>query len=963
VVSLFFKDSNSKGVSYGVLFMILLLGIMISNIFDYDDNTDSSNVISFKSIGVGVDDNKGYAVYEKEEIKKPAISIKDDKPVSRCLSCLRRGQSSLVGEGGPSVYDLRPLENSSFNVSDVIEISANVTSSVGVDKVKANINLPNGSVASFGLTRVVGTDKYNRSYTIPALVGQYDVRIIANDTNGNINSSETTYFNVYDYSAPSVNIMSPSNNSNFTINSSVNILVNVTDNGAIDSVYALITKPNGTNVSLDLNFNGSFYNRTLIYEDLIQRGQYVLRIIANDTGGNVNSSEYLYFRRIDLGNDSTEIIGPDGNPLVYNETVLQNNSGILDLELNFTNYTVHNLKIYGFNESSPFNVIKIAKNTSDGLYFNTSYAVDLSGIDVNYANVTINATGTRLYKCIDWNFSASTCDGVYMMTDRILTPGQSYVFTLTPGDPGFGDASPDNGTPDFGEYYPAGDGYSSIRGTWLLMQNDDGFNYFAVERDNGVATSTGLEAYLNITYNITNITVGLGISEDKIYNLSFFLNYCLNSFTGLFFQCDGSTVNGLIGSDYIQIYNFDTGNFENIESGGKFTPVSSGNEENVTREVLASYPNVLLGRYVSAGGSVKVRYHPSVSFIVNDEDASFGVDYATLTVSYDLSLPNVTVLNPSNGSTFNLSDMVNVTVNATDNVSRISFVEINITYPNGTSETYNMTNVTDTVFSFNVTDTSQTGNYSVSIIAYDGVGNTQSSDIEFEVEEPLGTSQSSSSVSSTSWAGGSRGFCTYNWVCSEWEPSVCPEDGVQRRSCENIGSCLGSFGRPPDVRDCRLYLEFDLADVIPESGDLLASISLVNHKISERTVALFKYEIKNSRSEVVYFEEEHRLVEGSLNFDKLLDLDLEEGYYVLTISALINGEEVDYQRIFRVSGGEIARYAPRREILGSFISYLDSLSISKKTIEFMPPLIVILLMFLVMVYFIKYFAIINGVKK
>jgi len=100
----------------------------------------------------------------------------------------------LLQEGvPPNVTDLRPVASTTFNISDIIEIAANVTDNVGVDIVFANVTFPNGTTQQVILSNVVGS-KYNNSFTVPLLVGQYNITFEANDTNGNLNATEITFF-------------------------------------------------------------------------------------------------------------------------------------------------------------------------------------------------------------------------------------------------------------------------------------------------------------------------------------------------------------------------------------------------------------------------------------------------------------------------------------------------------------------------------------------------------------------------------------------------------------------------------------------------------------------------------------------------------------------------------------------------------------------------------------------------
>ncbi len=68
------------------------------------------------------------------------------------------------------------------------------------------------------------------------------------------------------------------------------------------------------------------------------------------------------------------------------------------------------------------------------------YAIDPSRLEFAYANVTVTATGTELYKCKDWDFTSQKCLGEWELFKRDLVPGQNYTFQLTKEDPGFGES-------------------------------------------------------------------------------------------------------------------------------------------------------------------------------------------------------------------------------------------------------------------------------------------------------------------------------------------------------------------------------------------------------------------------------------------------------------------------------------------------------------------------------------------
>ncbi|MDD9953414.1 MAG: hypothetical protein OXR66_03695 [Candidatus Woesearchaeota archaeon] len=77
------------------------------------------------------------------------------------------------------------------------------------------------------------------------------------------------------------------------------------------------------------------------------------------------------------------------------------------------------------------------------------YAIDPSAVNFTNATVTSNATGTQLWKCVEWNFTAQTCYGNWTYAQSI-TPGESYDFIINSTDPGFAETFDDNEAIDVG---------------------------------------------------------------------------------------------------------------------------------------------------------------------------------------------------------------------------------------------------------------------------------------------------------------------------------------------------------------------------------------------------------------------------------------------------------------------------------------------------------------------------------
>jgi len=184
-----------------------------------------------------------------------------------------------VDTAKPSIFNLIPVSNTTFNVSGIIEISANVTDNGIVDTVLANITFPNSTIQQLTLSQDGSTDRFNNTFVIPNLIGQYNVTFIANDTRNNINSSETTFFVGIDVIPPSVFDLVPVANSTFNVSAIVDIQANVTDNVAVSTVLANVTFPNSTVQQLTLTkiVNTSKYNNTFTIPALI--GQYNVTFI------------------------------------------------------------------------------------------------------------------------------------------------------------------------------------------------------------------------------------------------------------------------------------------------------------------------------------------------------------------------------------------------------------------------------------------------------------------------------------------------------------------------------------------------------------------------------------------------------------------------------------------------------------------------------------------------------------
>jgi hypothetical protein len=141
----------------------------------------------------------------------------------------------------------------------------------------------------------------------------------------------------------------------------------------------------------------------------------------------------------------------------------------------------------------------------------------------------------------------------------------------------------------------------------------------------------------------------------------------------------------------------------------------------------------------------------------------------------------------------------------------------------------------------------------------------------------------------------SRGWkvpeCTYDWVCTEWFPKRCPEEGIQKRVCYNEGSCTGTKGKPEEERICDVEVKGPLFDLFMEiqtkfkrviAGDTISmDLELINVGDVTKLDVFLKYWILDANDTLVYEKQETRAVEQGIKFKADLELpkNLKPGTY------------------------------------------------------------------------------------
>jgi putative lipoic acid-binding regulatory protein len=195
-----------------------------------------------------------------------------------------------------------------------VDINATIIDTTSsVDTVLAEIdNTVNITLVLYG-----GNLYFNDTYLFSD--GAHTIIIFANDTEGNMNSTESVTFTIVT-NAPNVTIQYPTTTT-YT-NSQVDINVTVIESTtSVDTVLAEID--NSVNITLVFDSGNLFINETYIFPD----GIHTIRIFANNTEGFMNSTETVTFT-VDTTAPSVNIQHPMTTS--YNNSQVDINATIIE---------------------------------------------------------------------------------------------------------------------------------------------------------------------------------------------------------------------------------------------------------------------------------------------------------------------------------------------------------------------------------------------------------------------------------------------------------------------------------------------------------------------------------------------------------------------------------------------------------------------------------------------------------
>ena len=638
-------------------------------------------------------------------LKAAGKNISDSGLVLQRINVLR--SLFLLDTTKPSLTVASPL-NQTYNSTN-ISLSYSAFDNVSLDS--CTFTNTTGSISALsGCANI----------TFIAASGQNNVTLSANDSNGNLNSSQI--FFTIDTVAPFLNVTSPENLTYQTNNITLN--VTASDSNKIDRCWFVNTTGSTTFIN---NPRESCSNVTLISAE----GPRNITVYVNDTGGNLNSSQIFFTANLSFvlavqqpANSSYSspnisvnytLSGFDTCWLVLNDA-RTNVSGCTNTTVTAAQNQLNNITIFTNNSNGDINSTQIlftVDTLSPSMNFSSS-TPNNETITTNdlVINISLSETGSVL---LEWNGTNITMSGLLLRNHSFfdLADG-NYSFRV------FANDSLGNGN------------FTSFR--WVFVNATRNFSSFISSLNdslvsNSVAfvllntTGTGdasnilLKSNYTLRFNITGILAEIANFSWLSANTSNLINVTRNvSITNISaaFNSSGGVLDNYV---WIDINNF-TGNYTpKVTFAGNFRlnyylndSRESPDSMRINETCNTNFSNVPC--YSISGGTTSV-------YLASFSGAAAG---------NDTQVPTISIASPSGTQT---DSNVSLSYSATDNIAvdRCWF-SLN-----------SGANITPTGCS-NTTFVPASGSNSLIIYANDSSGNLNSSSVTFTYSPPAAATSS-----------------------------------------------------------------------------------------------------------------------------------------------------------------------------------------------------------------------------
>ncbi|GEM_PF-5497024 len=167
-----------------------------------------------------------------------------------------------------------------------VTLHASITDNLALATQTILVTYPDHTQKTFPL-QPSGQDTYTLLFQDTEQTGNYTFRVTATDTSGNSNNQTVTSVLIRDTTKPvitHIHITPATDN----YNTSLTITAVITDDVAVQTVFAEITSPDGSKISIPLTLTqGTTY--TFIYPATTTLGSYLLTINATDPSNNIQT--------------------------------------------------------------------------------------------------------------------------------------------------------------------------------------------------------------------------------------------------------------------------------------------------------------------------------------------------------------------------------------------------------------------------------------------------------------------------------------------------------------------------------------------------------------------------------------------------------------------------------------------------------------------------------------------------
>src|SRR3989339_133068 len=362
-----------------------------------------------------------------------------------------RGFDIAIDRTAPNItiFGMSNISNGSNVTGGVIFFNASINDSVTFAKyasIELQNNFRNGTTGiGFNVTLDKNFSGFHTALILSTMTdGFYTVRVYANDSLDNVNMSVANLSFTIDRTAPNVtNVLTNYSGDGFNFTTARKIELNATVNDSttyVTSVVFSLDNGNGTTFNVTgaraLNdaTNASTYVAQL-FTSTIREGYYTVRVMSNDTLGNLNQSETIRFGfdgtapnvttfgMSNISNGTNVTGGVIFFNVSINDSATFAKSGSMGIVNEFSNDTEFNVTLA--RNFSGFHTALILSAMTDGFYTVHVYANDsLDNVNMSVANLTfvLDRTGPNVTNIFlgNWTNGANISADLASATGNVI---------------------------------------------------------------------------------------------------------------------------------------------------------------------------------------------------------------------------------------------------------------------------------------------------------------------------------------------------------------------------------------------------------------------------------------------------------------------------------------------------------------------------------------------------------------